>query len=135
MSKKKKNTDEPPADVPELLTSLALQDTVDELEKTKQTLLVTIEDLKKTIDQQKGDQSDIYYYLNKKCDESFEVIAALEEQLVTEQADREATEKAYDSKIEEIRSSASHHEAKLIGKIKELENRLEMLNTFRYRNS
>ena len=133
MSRKKK-TDEISLDIPELLASYTLQSTVAELEQKKLELLQTIEDLKKTVDQQKGDQSDIYYYLNKKCDESFEVIAALEEQLVTEQSEREAAEKIYETKIEEIRSTASLSEAKLNGKIIELENRLEMLNAFRFFN-
>ena len=66
------------------------------LEDEKQKLLLDIENLKTNLQQQKRDQEDIYYYLNKKCDESFDVIASLEEQLHSEQADREAVEKAYE---------------------------------------
>ena len=69
---------------------------MDRLEDEKKTLLSDVTSLTEGLERQKRDQEDIYYYLNKKCDESFDVIASLEEQLRSEQADREVAEKAYE---------------------------------------
>lgn len=112
------------------LTIETLKETIRTLEESKLNLVVTIKELKDKLAQQKDDQADIYYFLNKKCDESFEIIATLEEQLLNEQADREISEKLYESKIEELRVSSSGNEAKLQTRVTDLENRLEMLNHF-----
>lgn len=128
MSKKKEQED--PTQVAEALNSSMLREMVNNLEETKLKLLLNIKELKEKLGQQKDDQTDIYYYLNKKCDESFEVIASLEEQILNEQADREIAEKLYENKLEELRNSAQSNETKLSTKIVELENRLEMLSTF-----
>ncbi|CAM9952650.1 unnamed protein product, partial [Ectocarpus fasciculatus] len=48
------------------------------------------------------DQSDVYYYLHKKLDDNYDVISALQRQLMVETADREKAEKEYTSKIEEL---------------------------------
>eukprot|EP01031_Cornospumella_fuschlensis_P008685 gene8685-10702_t len=95
------------------LTIETLKETIKSLEESKLGLVVTVKELKDKLAQQKDDQADIYYFLNKKCDESFEIIATLEEQLLNEQADREISEKLYESKIEELRVSSSGNEAKL----------------------
>lgn len=112
------------------LTIEALKEAVKTLEETKLSQLVTIGELKGQLAQQKEDQADIYYFLNKKCDESFEIIATLEEQLLNEQADREISEKLYETKIEELRTSASTMETRLQSRVTELEGKLEMLNSF-----
>lgn len=125
-----KKEPEDPAVVTEALNSSVLTDMVNNLEATKLKLLLEIKELKEKLDQQKEDQSDIYYYLNKKCDESFEVIASLEEQILNEQADREIAEKLYETKIEELKAAATSNDLKLNSKISDLENRLEMLNAF-----
>lgn len=125
-----KKEPEDPAVVTEALNSSVLTDMVNNLEATKLKLLLEIKELKEKLEQQKEDQSDIYYYLNKKCDESFEVIASLEEQILNEQADREIAEKLYETKIEDLKASSASNELKLNSKISDLENRLEMLNAF-----
>lgn len=119
-----------PEEVSQALSINVLQDMVKNLEETKLKLLLNIKELKDKLNQQKEDQSDIYYYLNKKCDESFEVIASLEEQILNEQTDREIAEKLYESKIEEIKQVAQSTELKLNAKIIDLESRLEMLKSF-----
>jgi chromosome segregation ATPase len=116
--------------VTEILNIQILQDTIRTLEETKLKLLQTVKELKEQLQQQKDDQADIYFYLNKKCDESFEVIASLEEQLSNEQSDREVSEKLYEAKLEEARTSYANMETKLNAKIGELESRLEMMNKY-----
>lgn len=131
MGKKDKDKEpEDPAVVTEALSSSVLSEIVNGLEETKLKLLLNIKELKEQLAQQKEDQSDIYFYLNKKCDESFEVIASLEEQILNEQADREIAEKLYENRLEDVRAAAQSNEAKLNSKIIEMEKRLEMLNTF-----
>ncbi|CAB1115296.1 unnamed protein product [Ectocarpus sp. CCAP 1310/34] len=48
------------------------------------------------------DQSDIYYYLHKKLDDNYDVISALQRQLMIETADREKAEKEYTRQIEQL---------------------------------
>ena len=48
------------------------------------------------------DQSDVYYYLHKKLDDNYDVISALERQLMVETADREKAETEYARQIEEL---------------------------------
>jgi hypothetical protein len=45
--------------------------------------------LKVELEQQKADEADIYYYLHKKLDDNYDVIAKLEKQVLTEQTDRQ----------------------------------------------
>lgn len=130
MGKKDNKEPEDPVAITENLSSSILTEMVNNLEETKLKLLLNIKELKEQLAQQKEDQSDIYFYLNKKCDESFEVIASLEEQILNEQADREIAEKLYENRLEELRTTSLSNEAKLNTKIVELENRLEMLNSF-----
>ena len=124
-TKKKKDGSEEitPAIVSDLLTLGALRDDVAVLEDDKAKLLIALQESRDQLKQQKTDQADIYYYLNKKCDESFEVIASLEEQLLHEQSDREVSEKSYESRLEEMRLASSNTESKLQAKISDLESR------------
>jgi len=132
MSNNKKSSLAPPdpEKVADALSNNMLREMINELEETKLSLLLNIKELKEKLAQQKDDQADIYFYLNKKCDEGFEVIASLEEQIINEQTDREIAEKLYENKIEELKSTHQVMEAKHLSKIEELETRLEMLNSF-----
>jgi len=121
---KKKGDEISPAYVADMLTINSLRESVAALEDQKMKLLVALQDARDQLKQQKTDQADIYYYLNKKCDESFEVIASLEEQLLNEQSDRELSEKGFENKYEELRMSAGQTEVKLHAKITDLESRL-----------
>ena len=120
---KKKGEEINPAYVGDMLTINSLRESVAALEEQKMKLLVALQDARDQLKQQKTDQADIYYYLNKKCDESFEVIASLEEQLLNEQSDREVSEKGFENRYEELRMSTGQTEAKLHAKISDLESR------------
>jgi DNA repair exonuclease SbcCD ATPase subunit len=130
MATKKGAAPPDPEQVAEALSNSMLKEMINELEETKLKLLLNIKELKEKLVQQKDDQADIYYYLNKKCDESFEVIASLEEQIINEQTDREIAEKMYENRIDEMKASQQVMEGKYTSKISELETRLEMLNSF-----
>jgi hypothetical protein len=55
--------------VGDMLTINSLRESVAALEDQKMKLLVALQDARDQLKQQKTDQADIYYYLNKKCDE------------------------------------------------------------------
>lgn len=112
------------------LSANVLNDLVISLNESKLKLLFTIKDLKQQNIQLKQDQADVYFYLNKKCDDAFEVIASLEEQLVTEQTDREITEKIYEKKVLDLQSAVQNTEARMQGRIRELEDKLAQLKEF-----
>lgn len=118
------------ATVAEGMNILMLQETVRNLEESKVRLLLTIKDLKEKLEQQKADQADIYYYLNKKCDESFEIIASLEEQLSSEQSDREIAEKIYENRIEEQRVHLLNMDSRTASRIAELESKVTKFQFF-----
>jgi hypothetical protein len=61
------------------------------------------------VEQQKKDQSDIYFFLHKKLDDNYDIISDLEKQQLTESIDREATERNY---LEEIEQDAKEFETK-----------------------
>ncbi len=116
--------------VAEELTNAALQEHVAELEEQKMKLLMSLKEYKEKYDQQKCDQADIYYYLNKKLDENYETICGLEEQILTEQADRENSEKAFEKTIEELKARAASDKTKYTTRIHELEEKLESFREF-----
>lgn len=107
-----------------------LRDTIERLEDQKSKLLLNVKGLVEKISQQKQDQSDIYFYLNKKLDDNYEIISALEEQLLTEQADRERAEKQYERIIEELKSKGLAEEQKLNSRIMDLEEKIQVLKDF-----
>eukprot|EP00903_Cladosiphon_okamuranus_P009818 g9331.t1 len=72
------------------------------LECEKRDLLENIRVLRVRLADEKEDQSDIYYYLHKKLDDNYDVISALERQLMVETADREKAETEYARQIEEL---------------------------------
>ena len=59
-----------------------LIDDIKNLEDEKSRLLLNVKDLTDKLEQQQNDQRDMYFYLNKKLDDNFEVISSLEQQLV-----------------------------------------------------
>lgn len=112
------------------LTVLVLKDMVVALNETKLKLLLNIKDLKQQLNQHKEDQADIYYYLNKKCDDAYETISNLEDQLLTEQSDREQSERLYERRISELQNNSFLTENKLQSKIRDLEDKLALLKDF-----
>jgi len=131
------STDEPEVELtPEVqkiandLTNLNLRDFIARLEEQKIRLLLNIKDYKNTLEQAKEDQTDIYYYLNKKLDDNYELIASLETQILNEQADREISEKIFEKKVEELESKAESDEIKANSRINDLEEKLANLREF-----
>mmetsp|Transcript_4790 Transcript_4790/g.7288 ORF Transcript_4790/g.7288 Transcript_4790/m.7288 type:complete len:359 (-) Transcript_4790:937-2013(-) len=116
--------------VSEELTMGMLRDYVTELEEQKTKLLLKVEEYRKKLEQQESDQRDIYYYLNKKLDENYETIAALEEQILSEQADREHQEKALEKKIATLEQDYIAMESKLVAKLNDAEEKLNKLKEF-----
>lgn len=68
-----------------------------------------------------ADQSDVYYYLHKRLDDNYEVISALERQLVVEATDREKDEMEYEKQIEELQQRRVGELAPLKDKLTALE--------------
>ena len=60
-----------------LLDLESLRDIIKELQDTKLKLIVQIDELKEQIKTQRADHTDVYFYLNKKCDDAFETIESL----------------------------------------------------------
>ena len=112
------------------LTNGMLRDYVVELEQQKTKLLLSLKEYRQKYEQQKSDQSDIYFYLNKKLDENYETIAALEEQILTEQADRENQERALEKRIHTLELESVAMEAKYLAKLNEAEEKLNKLKEF-----
>lgn len=112
------------------LFAAMLQEHVAELEEQKTRLLLSLKEYRQKYEQQKNDQADIYYYLNKKLDENYETIAALEEQILTEQADRETHERSLEKRIHTLELELVTTEAKFVTKLNEAEEKLGKLKEF-----
>lgn len=107
-----------------------LTDSLTTADRVKLTNLMTIKELKERINQLTNDSSDIYYYLNKKCDDNFEIIQSLEGQLLNEQTDREINEKINEKKVEELEHRIKMDTRDYTDRIKQLEIKLEEFITF-----
>lgn len=99
------------------LTVSIMKDVVVQLEEQKKRLLLNIVQLKEELSEQKKEQADVYYYLNKKLDDNFETIASLEEQLLNEQDDREAAERVYERRIEDLTSKINVDEIRFTTRV------------------
>lgn len=71
-----------------------------------------------------ADQSDIYYYLHKKLDDNYDVISALERQLMVETADREKAETEYGGHIDDLEHRMDEELAPLNDKLITLEEQV-----------
>ena len=106
------------------------KDIVFQVEEQKRQLLLVVVGLREQLEQQKKEQADIYYYLNKKLDDNFETISSLEEQLLTEQGDREVAERISERKIEELSSKLVIDDAKSGSRIQSLEAALDNVRDY-----
>ena len=114
----------------ELIANVMVSNMLTAAEEQKLALTLNIKALNEELTQQKADQADVYYYLNKKCDDSFEVISSLEEQLLTEQADREVAEKLYENRVEALTHQLDEQGQEMGAKIGKLEKELTGLQAF-----
>ena len=112
------------------MTNLMLRDFIARLEEQKVRLLLSIKEHKEQLNQAQEDQTDIYYYLNKKLDDNYELIGNLETQMLNEQADREISEKIYEKKIEELENKLDSESSRYQGRINDLEAKLHVLTEF-----
>lgn len=99
-------------------------------EESKLQLLLQVKSLQETLSVAKEDQRDIYFYLNKKCDDSYEMIAQLEEQLSLEQEDREVCERALEQRVAELEGKLRVEEERSRQQIGVLEDKLSGLEKF-----
>ena len=114
----------------QLVSFLVLSDTVTALEEGKLSLTMAVKSLKDHLEQHKQDARDVYYYLNQKCDNSYEVIATLEEQLLSEQNDREVEEKRYEQRYLQTVGVAEVEQQRLNAVIKKQAEKLGGLDDF-----
>lgn len=127
-SKDYANADAPPS--AKLLVYLNVMNDLQSSEESKSKLLLQVKELQAELQSQKDDKKDIYYYLNKKCDDSYNIISQLEEQLSMEQLDRENCEKAYEQKILELEHRMLLDEEKSKQAIGALEDQLARFGRF-----
>jgi len=99
-------------------------------EEAKLRLLLKTKDLEEQLEQQKRDQKDIYFYLNKKCDDAYNMIAKLEEQLSSEQQDRELCEKALEDQVSSLQNLLKNERETSKQTIQKLEDKLVALYSF-----
>ena len=57
------------------------QAALDEMQKEKQQLAEEVQSLNEKLFKEKADKTDIYFYLNEKLDENYNVIATMENQV------------------------------------------------------
>jgi hypothetical protein len=84
----------------------SLKDIINELQNNKLKLIIHIDELKEQIKTQRSDHTDVYFYLNKKCDDAFETIESLEIQILKEHDDRSKAEAEYNRIIDDNRNKA-----------------------------
>ncbi|RLO00368.1 hypothetical protein DYB28_002592 [Aphanomyces astaci] len=89
--------------------------------------------LKAKLVQQKEDEADIYYYLHKKLDANYEVIAQLESDIQTVKLERDAMDKAFHIKQDETQDAFAKEKKELTERIESAEDTLHALEVFRER--
>lgn len=113
-----------------MLAYLSVSEDLRVNEESKLKLLMEVKDLQSSLSTAKEDQRDIYFYLNKKCDDSYEMIAQLEEQLSLEQEDRERCERALEQRVAELEGKLRTEEERSRQQINILEDKLSGLEKF-----
>ncbi len=107
-----------------------LRDYVEELERKQLVIVEQSNKTKEENEQRAKDQADVYYYLNKKLDDNYELIHSLEEQIMREQSEREVSEKEYEKTIEQLNAKFSAEEVKYKMRITDLEDKVETIREF-----
>ena len=124
----KENANAPPN--AKLLAYLSVTDELKAAEEAKLSLLLKVKDLQDELDVKMKDQKDVYFYLNKKCDDSYNMIAQLEEQLSAEQLDREVCEKGYEERIAALTLQLKNEQESSRQTISNLEDKLMSFSSF-----
>lgn len=107
-----------------------LREYVEQLEQQRLAMTQKTAELKAENEQRAKDQADVYFYLNKKLDDNYDVINSLEEQIIREQNEREISEKEYENALEAAQAKLVSEEGRYKSKIFELEDKLEQVRDF-----
>ncbi|ETV99783.1 hypothetical protein, variant [Aphanomyces invadans] len=89
--------------------------------------------LKAKLVQQREDEADIYYYLHKKLDANYEVIAQLESDIQTVKQERDAMDVAFRLKQHETEEAFAKEKRELTERVEGAEDTLHALEVFRER--
>ena len=107
-----------------------LRDYVEELERRQLKVVQDARLSKEENEQRARDQADVYYYLNKKLDDNYDVIHTMEEQIIREQSEREISESEYEQIIEQLNAKIASDESKYQNKILDLEDKLDIVREY-----
>ncbi|GMI03714.1 hypothetical protein TrVE_jg3589 [Triparma verrucosa] len=95
-----------------------------ELRERKKKALDNLFEVQNDLKNQKEDQNDVYFYLHKKLDDNYDVISALEGQLLSEELERKASEEKYASDMESDMKTFAAEEQVLKESLREVEEKL-----------
>lgn len=113
-----------------LRTSL-YEERIKRLEDENEKFCKENKELKLELDQQRADEADIYYYLHKKLDDNYDVIASLEKQILTEITEKDRQRKNYDGTMKTVKDGNDRKVTELTDRLAEVEETLFTLNEFR----
>lgn len=97
---------------------------MNELRERKKKALSELFDVQNDIKTQKEDQNDVYFFLHKKLDDNYDIISALEHQLLSEELERKASEEKYEEELEKDRKTFEAEEAVLKEKLRDVDEKL-----------
>lgn len=118
------------ASVVEELSAGVLRDMLQRCEEERSALAAQVKQLELELQEQQADKADIYFFLNKKLDDNYEIMSSLEQQLVQEQAARERLDTALKQQAQESRTKVSTLETRHKARVAELEEKLQHLQEF-----
>jgi hypothetical protein len=113
-----------------LRTSL-YEERIKRLEDENERFCKENKELKLELDQQRADEADIYYYLHKKLDDNYDVIASLEKQILTEITEKDRQKKNFDGTMETVKEANDKKHEEVSARLAEVEETLFTLNEFR----
>jgi hypothetical protein len=116
-----------------MLKEALLEKQLEEVEKERDELLAERDGLKKDLETQRADEADVYYYLHKKLDDNYDVIAGLEKQVLTEQTTRERAERAAKKTLDDLEASTGKTIKQLTSDLDAAQKQLEDLVEFKER--
>ncbi|CAK4690697.1 hypothetical protein LEN26_008704 [Aphanomyces euteiches] len=110
-----------------------MNDHMKTVEKENVILKAENDALKAKLLQQREDEADIYYYLHKKLDANYQVIAQLEGDIEAVKQERDAMDKMFHQQQEETQSAFAKEKKDLTERIESAQDTLHALEVFRER--
>jgi hypothetical protein len=89
-----------------------------------------VQELTQELEAQKAEQADVYFYLHKKLDDNYDVIAGLERNILELQTEKDRNMEDYEKQMDEEKSISSSKIAALNEKVDEQAERLAALTDF-----